>query len=303
LWIADWRIPESAIRNPFFLQPFPPLSRLRIMKTLLLFLSILLAQIRPSFEVVSIKPYEAPHIDTPRFIGFRPQATGRLTATGVTLKGLLTYGYRMHDNQIVGGPPWINTERYEVNAKAEDGTVVTVGVPSDPNVPDTMGLLVQSMIDDRFQLKMHRETREMSVYVLEIAKGGLKMKRSPDQTPPKPLAPGDGPPPLQSQNRGALGMESRPEGFIMRGTAVTISQIVGMLSRQSGRYVIDKTGLSGLFDVRLAWSSQILPTGAPDPVGPVLFIAVQEQLGLRLVSTTGPVPVIVVDGAQKPRVD
>src|SRR5262249_40410213 len=118
---------------------------------------------RPSFEVASIKPYAQPGPGTPRVYGFRgaPPGSPRISMTGVTVKMLLTYAYRIRDFQIIGGPDWINSERYDIEAKAEEGSITPPVQTPDITVVDGMALRTQSLLDDRFQLKMHRETREM----------------------------------------------------------------------------------------------------------------------------------------------
>jgi uncharacterized protein (TIGR03435 family) len=279
---------------------------------------------RPSFEVASIKPYEEPPLGQPRFYGFSNQPGGRFRATGTTLKMLMTFAYRVRDFQVVGGPDWITADRFEIVAKAEDGTVPPQTGKPDLNVPDTIALMLQSLIDERFQLKMHRETRELPVYELVAAKDGSKLQLSEDQSPPKPPEPGaarpPAPPPQRGfppppPGRGGIMMGGRPEGMILQATAVKLSDLVTALSSQLGRTVIDKTGLQGLYDIKLQWTPDIgqgaRPVGAiappgesaPPPAdlsGPTIFTAVQEQLGLRLVSTKGPVEVIVIDSVQKP---
>jgi uncharacterized protein (TIGR03435 family) len=271
---------------------------------------------RPSFEVASIKPYADPGAG-PRFFGFRGEPGGtRIAMTGVTVKMLITYAYRIRDFQIIGGPDWINSERYDIQAKAEDGSIPPPTGPPDPSVPDPMGIRTQSLLDDRFQLKMHRETRELPVYELVLAKGGSRMILSEDQNPPQPRKPGDPlPPPPQRgapPGRGGLFIQRTPSGFTMEATSVPLSNFIGALSQQVGRTVIDKTDLkAGLYDIKLEWTDNGPAIGPPppgadtvappaEPSGPSVFTAIQEQLGLRLVSSKGPVDVFIIDGVQKP---
>ena len=221
-------------------------------------------------------------------------------------------------------------------------------------------LMIQSMLEDRFQLKAHMETRELPIYNLVAAKDGPKIKASEDQTPsnlpggggpPQPCAPAPAspapalppppPPPGPGGERGGLlnpnfamprggtALMFSPQGFVIRGSAVPLSNLVSALQQQIGRPVIDKTGLKGLFDFTLQFSPEGLntpglpggltpfgpagggagpaivgaggpaaPAAAGDPV-PSIFTAIQE-LGLRLESAKGPVEVLVVDSAQKP---
>jgi len=195
--------------------------------------------------------------------------------------------------------------------------------------------MVQSLLEDRFKLKAHLETRELPIYNLVAAKDGPKIKRSADQTapaiaaalpgpcePPSTVPPPQLPAPGSPMPRGALMMSMGPSGMTMRATATRVATMVGLLQQQLGRTVVDKTGLDGLFDFELTFSAEGLgspfgrgfpqpqslpPVGAgagsasapaPDAV-PSLFTAIQE-LGLKLESAKGPVGVLVVDSVEKP---
>lgn len=302
---------------------------------------------KPSFEVVSIKP-SAPLGAGPIRIGGGARGD-RFTMNNATLRMLLQQAYSRNSNantggqiQLIGGPGWMDSDRYDIQAAAD----CSGGVLSR----EQLQLMIQSMLEDRFQLKAHMETRELPIYNLVVAKDGPKIKASEDQTPPalaaappQPCAQPSAasapppPPPLPPSGpggeRGALlnpnvAMVPRGgnvimftrEGFVIRGSAVPMSNLVGSLQQQIGRPVIDKTGLKGLFDYILQFSPEGLnspglpgvpqplgpagggtgpaPTSAADPV-PSIFTSIQD-LGLRLESAKGPVEVLVVDSAQKP---
>src|SRR5262245_49959287 len=132
---------------------------------------------RPSFEVASIKPYDRAVAGSP-FVGFRVQTGGRLIATRVTLKMLMAFAYRVPDFQILEGPNWIDTDEWEVVAKAEDGAVPRESQAPDPNVPDTVALMVQSLLDERFQVRLHRQSRNLPILRLAVAKDGPKIQLS-----------------------------------------------------------------------------------------------------------------------------
>ena len=303
---------------------------------------------KPSFEVVSVKP-GAPGTG---FRGGGPRGNS-LSITNAPLRMLVQMAYQRGSApgpamqlQVIGAPNWMDTEPFDVQAKADC---------SGGAIPrEQMQLMIQSLLEERFQLKAHYETRELPIYNLVVAKDGLKMKLSEDQTPalpvvgaptlcgPVPAGPLPGPRGLPfdpsrpgtmpAMPRGAMMMMMNPTtGMTMNATAVPIGNLVGMLQGQAGRPIIDKTGLKGLFDIKLNFSMEGLPgmaglggllppppgavgpgPGAPgvpagpglapaaaDPV-PSLFTAVQEQLGLRLESTKGPVEVLVIDSVQKP---
>jgi uncharacterized protein (TIGR03435 family) len=255
----------------------------------------------PAFDVASIKP-AAPG-QHGRFI--RGMPGGRLNVTNMPLKELVQLAYKVQPFQITGGPAWFVSESWDITAKPD----------TDPG-PNQIPLMLQALLADRFALKFHRETKELPVYALVAGKPGDK---TPGLTESKPgscteIDPAAGPPPMPAPGQTPT---TKPCGRIMMGlntldaTAQTLDQLATMLSRTLGRTVIDKTGLSGKYDIHLEWTpdesqmSQIqLPPDAPrptfDPAGPSLFTAVQEQLGLKLESQKGPVEVFIIDHAEKP---
>src|ERR1051325_11764054 len=136
---------------------------------------------KPSFEVATVKPSGT----ADNRIMIMGQPGGRFVVNNATLKMVMGVAYRVRDFQISGGPNWINTDRWNIEAKAEDGSIPPPKGPPDPRVPDPFSLMVQSLLEDRFQLKIHRETKELPVYELVITKSGSKMKLSADQSPEK----------------------------------------------------------------------------------------------------------------------
>jgi len=289
---------------------------------------------RPSFEVISIKR-TAPSSNIEGF-----GAVGdRFNVTGGTLRFLLNIYSRANNGpsgdqlQIINAPNWIDTDRFDIDAKID----CSVGKPSQKQ----LYLMVQSMLEDRFQLKSHTETRELPVYDLVVAQDGPKTKKSTDQTP---TGAGDSgtppllcrsipePPPVSQGNPsgprgGAPGtMRAIPRGRLivtrnpmtgelrMFGTAVQFSEFVSHLQYPAGRRVIDKTQLTGLFDFELSFlpedpATALGPGGPPlsapqssttaEPL-PSIFTVLQKQLGLRLESAKGPVEVLVIESVQKP---
>jgi uncharacterized protein (TIGR03435 family) len=246
---------------------------------------IAFAQERPSFEVASAKPSKAGS----------PMAgvgVGSSNSRNVTLKSLMAVAYRIQDFQIAGGPSWVGTDRFDVEAKAEDPRAAQ----------DQVRLMLQSLLEDRFKLRIHREMRESPVYALVVDKSGLKMKQSSDQVSPSvdgPSPPGAGP------NHGAIRIGT---GSLI-GNAATMTLFTRMLSQRLDRLIVDKTGLAGRFDIQLQWTPGVGeavfdPLGNPlppaDSSGPSVFTALQEQLGLKLESTKAPVEVLVIDHVEKP---
>ena len=256
---------------------------------------------RPKFEVASVKPSAEQ-----RFKMVRP-LPGRLTADA-PVQLLMQNAYGVQPFQIAGGPDWINSEHYQIEAKA-DGKASR----------DQILLMLQALLEDRFQLKTHRETRQLPVYALAPAKSGLKLTPpqegscvtpAPDAVPDwaggRIAPPGRGQPP--SPRCGSVGVMVVPDGARMQGGKATMAEFVRMLSMVLGRTVVDKTGFTDLFDLRLDFLPDEITAGLPPPPPDApndfkttsILSALQEQLGLRLESTKGPVEVIVIDHLERP---
>jgi uncharacterized protein (TIGR03435 family) len=263
----------------------------------------------PTFEVATVKANKSgePFIR----IGGGP---GRYAATNVPLRVLIQNAYRIQNYQLVGAPGWIDSERFDIVAK-----------PDANATPDQNPLMLRALLAERFKLKVHNETREMPVYALMLARNdgklGPKLTTSAiDCAALAAAARGRGPggpappPPSQPGERPRCGMMIGPGRLSMGGQP--LSQFATSLSNFAGRIVQDRTGLSGPYDLELTWTPEQLPQGggatpppgAPafplvDPNGPSIFTAVQEQLGLKLDSTRGPVDVVVVDSVERPTDD
>jgi uncharacterized protein (TIGR03435 family) len=232
-----------------------------------------------SFEVATIKPTD------PTFGGILIQfPAGNLSLRGFTLTDIVGFAYDMDNHQVLGIPKLLEGQKYDIVGKA--------ATPLAPNTAgmDTAKVMLQALLSDRFQLKFHKETREIPIYVLTVAKGGHKMK---------PRTEGDGGAPTSMLFQGA--------NIPARNT--TVAMLAGGLQKLVlDRPIIDKTGLTGPFDFDLHWRPDGTQFGgrgsqlpaASDPDRADLFTAIQEQLGLKLDSQKGPADVIVVDTAVKP---
>jgi uncharacterized protein (TIGR03435 family) len=275
------------------------------------------------FEVASVKP-APPMGNGPIMIGGRggpgSQDPSQMVFNNATVKMLLINAYNVKQYQVTG-PSWIDTERYNIIAKVPEGTSKADGQ-----------VMLQNLLADRFKIVIHRETKDFPLYELNVAKGGSKLKVStgdpnapPPALPPLGAARG-GPPPM-----GKDGMPELPKGgrgmmmFMMPGRARVagnvqpLSALVDMLGNQLGMPVVDKTGLTGVFDFAVDFAPDSFrglsgpaglppppppPPGADKPVDapsdlPPLLTAIQEQLGLRLDKTKGPLELIVVDKGDK----
>lgn len=210
----------------------------------------------------------------------------RMFGSNMTALGWIEIAYRLRDFQITG-PAWISTEKFDIEAKAER-----------PASGRQMGLMLQALLVERFRLAFHREMKEMPVYGLVVARGGLKMKPSADRT----LWVGDFPDGSPDGRPVTGGSPSELAPGRLVGKAIPMSMFVTLLADQLGRRVIDKTGLTGRYDIDLHYTpgSGRETFVDADTSTPSLFTALQEQLGLRLEATKGPVETMVVDRIERP---
>jgi uncharacterized protein (TIGR03435 family) len=228
----------------------------------------------PAFEVASIKPSK----DEPGSSGITTDK-GRISGRNVTLKRCVRGAYGVQESQILGGPKWVDEDRYYIDAKA-----------AGPAGDRELMLMLQSLLAERFKLAFHRETRALPGYALVVGKSGLKAKPSQPDTPSR-----------TSSRWGSIDAE-----------ACTMAQLALKLSEVLHLHVADFTAVPGEFDFKLEWTSDDMqakpPSRGDTPAtaaldaasGPPIFEALQEQLGLKLESRKVPVEVLVIDHAEKP---
>ncbi len=247
---------------------------------LALFLSMALGALGqgPVFEVASIKPSQSAG---PRS-GIHNQP-GRFESVNTTLATLIQYALPAQDFQVVGGPGWIRDARFDIVASTGQ---------SDSDVKNQAERIarirarLRHLLEDRFQLQLREEQREMPVYALEVEKGGVRMKAA------EPLG-------NVNQNGGAA-------GSTLSGKGMTMPRLADILSGITNRPVNDETGLDGAYDLELQYSLEMAAPEAGAPAKdsstayPSLFTAVKEQLGLRLTGRKGTAPVWVVVRAERP---
>ncbi len=247
----------------------------------------------PSFEVATIKPSQ-PGAAGGLAIG--PKGDDRFVAKNATVKALIEFAYTTDsDRQIVGLSGWMSSERYDIDAKVGDAEVAAMLKLPPMRRMDPYRLMQQSLLVDRFNLKVHFETRQLPIYALVVAKGGPKLRASEMDLadPAKTLKPRS----LRTMGPGNT-----------VGVGVTTGMLAEILERQAelgggqGRTVADKTNLHGLYDWTLHWTPlQSQPGGAPsDSNWPSLFTALQEQLGLKLEPAKAHVEVVVIDHIELP---
>jgi uncharacterized protein (TIGR03435 family) len=269
------------------------------------------ASANPVFEVASVKQNRSGE----GFIRVGMAPGGRFTATNVPLRQLIQLAYQIQPFQIVGGPNWIASDRFDIVAKAAGDMP-----PSAPGVVGPMQLMMRTLLGDRFKLTLHNEQKEMPIYALVLAKAdgklGPQLRQSTTDCASimRAAAQRGGPPPPPSFNEPIqCGMRVFPGALSAGG--FPLSQLTQFLSSTVQRIVVDRTGLTGNFDLNMTWTPDQMPQGrgdpppgapplpAIDPNGPSIFTAVQEQLGLKLESTKAPVDVLVIDRAEHPTED
>lgn len=232
------------------------------------------------FEVASLKPTAA----TGTAFGIRPAPGGqRYEAVNCPIKLMIQVAYRIKADQIVGGPIWLDSERFDMQAKAEK-----------PSSGDELHVMLMNMLVDRLQLKFHHEKKEMQMYALTVDKGGPKLT------------------PHEAANGGDPWIDQAETQFLhvsMKATSSPMDYLAFRLSQVTDWPVVDMTNLHGGYDFNLNFTRE-LPSGFPqngkingedpDTSGPTLFAAVKQQLGLELKAQKGPVDVIVIDHVEKP---
>jgi uncharacterized protein (TIGR03435 family) len=228
----------------------------RLLLLTLAFTPALAAQ-TPVFEVASIKPHKP---DPTGSAGVSAQH-GRLNAMNVTLQNLIMSAYELHEFQVSGGPAWIDSERYDLVAKAEN----------DAGGKE-LWMMVRPLLAERFKLAVHTETKDLPVYDLVVGKRGSKLH------------------PAAADAQG----NSRMGGGSFTAERISMPRFSSILSSIVDRPVLDKTGLDGDFAVKFDW----LPRD-PDG-GPSIFTALEDQLGLKLESRRGPVENLVIDHVERP---
>jgi bla regulator protein blaR1 len=247
----------------------------------LLTAGILAAQTQPAqnFEVAAVKVNRS---GSGRG-GLRPEPE-RLTGTNVSLKTLIQFAYAMKEFQIAGGPNWLDSERYDLVAKA-----------AQPVPRDQLMRMLQPLLAERFKLAVHRETKEMPVFALIAGKAGAKFREA------------------QTGEIPALTIRPGPATLQLKGVKASMSQLADTLTTIMGRTVLDRTGLRGDFSFSAEWANDPGPFGSPAGFipppetaaatpgvsGPSIFTAFQEQLGLKLEAQKGPVEVLVIDHVQR----
>ena len=260
----------------------------------------------PTFEVASVKPSAGGKV----FIGLK--SPGTFSADNVSLRGLIMEAYGIRAFQISGGPAWTSTEKYDVTAKPRVNPTLEKGITRESTTEEMaeMDLMLRSLLAERFELKVHRQIKDLPVYFLGVAGSGLKVRASactpsyPTASTP-PRVPGDQP----SNVCGTSRYGTNGSNKTLDWTGTTMADFTRWaLPTITGRTVIDRTGYSGTFDIHLEWTpaeiqdvaAESSDTEKGEPNGLSIFTALPEQLGLVLKSGKGPVEALVIDHVEKP---
>ena len=240
---------------------------------------------QPVSYVASVKPNNA--LDARTLSEY--QAGGHFVATAITVRDLLRLAYRVQPYQMVGAPGWIMTNRYDIDAKAEGGPAPAQQV------------LLRALLKDRFKLELRNETREMPRFALTMARSdgrpGPQLKKSEFDCAAYFAGPHEAPQPGRTPT-----CAMRAGAGLLSGKAIGMSQLAPALSPIISRFTVDKTGLTGAFDLDMTWTPEqaASPGATSDATGPSIFTALQEQLGLKLVPEKGPVEVAVITHLEPP---
>jgi len=229
----------------------------------------------PAFEIVSIKPAQG------GAVGLFTYPGGRIIANSLTLEMLMEEAFDVQEFQLSGGPGWMRTDRYQIEAKPPASSALVNAKASPPDRPnDEQRQMLQALLADRFQLRIHREAKDGSVYLLVKSGKSLKLQ-PPKNTDESPWA-------------GGLG-GGNISGDGLAGKNISMAQFAKRLTRFMGRSVIDRTGLEGSFDFLYDQVSD-----EPHPDVSAWIVTSVQALGLRLEASRGPVETIVIDHAERP---
>jgi uncharacterized protein (TIGR03435 family) len=269
----------------------------------------------PTFEVASVKPNKSGE----PFIRLGIQPGGRFTAQNMPLRELIRFAYGVQPFQIEGGPGWINSDRFDITAKAEG----EFG-PGGPGQVGPVNFMMRALLAERFTLVVRSQKKEMPIYELVMARADRKLGAKLEVStlncaaqfaarrgggPPAGPPPGPPGPPQTGERRCGLFMGP---GTIMSGES-TMANLAQALGPRVSRIIVDKTGLDGLYTFEVVFTPDQVPpagaalNGAPfpqiDPNGPSLFTALQEQLGLKLENSRAPVEMLVIQSVEQPSPD
>jgi uncharacterized protein (TIGR03435 family) len=250
----------------------------------------------PAFEVASVKRNTSGSMN----VRSSTLPNGTYVAANAPLRSIILMAYQLRPYQLIGGPGWLDSDRFDVNARA----------PAQAPASDLL-LMLRTLLADRFALATHAETREHPIYALVLARNDGRLGpglRPSTSTCPAP--PGTAPVASQPAQRPRCGITMSTAKGTLLGGGRTMAELAAALAMFAiDRPIVDRTGVSGRFEIDLEWTPQVLQSATPDggaataSDGPSIFTALTSQLGLRLQSTRGPVEVLVIDRVEPPTPD
>jgi len=218
------------------------------------------------------------------------------SATGIPVKSLILFAYQVKEFQLSGAPSWIDSERYDIEARLDEATITTFKKLAPEETLERRRRMMRSLLEERFHLKVNHWTKELPAYALVVAKNGPRLVKSSD-SPSGSREPGGG------MIRFKMGE--------LTATGISLDVLADQIAHEVGRPVVDKTGLEGRYDFTLDWTSdrQALTAGPADserpaqpvdPSGPSMFTALQKQLGLKLESLKAPIETLIIESIERP---
>lgn len=256
---------------------------------------------RPAFQVATIKPSSA--TETRAGMGFSAGGRG-FTTVNATLRDLIQEAYNVKSaGQIEGASGWMTSDKFDIEARMDDPQVEAMAkLPMEKKI-DQVRLMLQSLLEERFALKLGESTRQATFFDLVVAKGGSKMKATemaPIDPAGAPAHPVNGPR-LLRRGPGKLEATGASMG-LLTDTLSRLHELGAEGGFTVGELIVDKTGLTGMYDWTLNWTPDTVAQGddVGDAAGPSLFTALQEQLGLKLEKTKAPVEVLVIEHVERP---
>jgi uncharacterized protein (TIGR03435 family) len=239
----------------------------------------------PAFDLAAIRPNKTDTTGHSHILS--NSSNGLFNTINVSLKFLMEWSYVLPEARIVGGPAWFDSTKFDIEAKADEAVDKQLGSLPSATARAQKQAMVRALLADRFQLKVHEETRELPIYALVLTKDGPK---------------------FQPSKVNGTTIDSRRAEIRVLGSDDTLALLVDELGKRLGRPVINQTGIHGRYELDLKWAAEDAASPQPaanaasptEPSGPSIFTAIQEQFGLKLVPQKGPVSVFVVDRAEMP---
>jgi uncharacterized protein (TIGR03435 family) len=245
----------------------------------------------PAFDVVSVKEYKWG--GGSYFATMRWDDNG-VTAMNVNLSSLICMAYGVDYYKVSGVPEWAALSLYQLQARMDDSTVEALKKLPKKDADDLRERMLQAVLADRFKLKVRRETRLLPNYALVVAKGGSKLKEAAPEDPHTDKAPNT------LGSRGNLGMRSEDGALVIYGQAISLDALAGQVGGTVNAKVMNESGLKGVYDIKLRFAPDTGPAETSEVSAPSIFVALQEQLGLKLESRKEPEEALIVEHAEKP---